>query len=369
MDLNNTFIIMHQNKVVATIDCEGKCVILSETFMPYNLYFDVDETTLRSRISNLNNFYNWCSSRLLTLDRKYAKEILNSLGKKQAVTDRDRAEIALTYHCLSLTDVYWVRAESEEITFDEINLYENSLSNSFVDVSLCGKQLTAQNAELVKDSDVAGDIGTPGLAPKAWIRENGEFFLLKDGDLRDVNAELLASKIIGCFDIDYVPYIEEQYDGKKVTSCKIITSVDRSIVPMEHVEIYAANHDFDKLDFVRQIDSYSYYMMNVVDYLIGNTDRHWANWGLLFDNKNNTPIKLHPLMDFNKSFMSYDIIDGSRCQTVNGNVSQMDAAIDAVKHIGLNQKKEVNPEWFDSSANYEMFKQRLNLLKAQCDRV
>lgn len=37
----------------------------------------------------------WCSSRLFPLDRKYAKEILNSIGQKQAVTDKERAQIAM----------------------------------------------------------------------------------------------------------------------------------------------------------------------------------------------------------------------------------------------------------------------------------
>ena len=26
-------------------------------------------------------------------------------------------------------------------------------------------------------------------------------------------------------------------------------------------------------------------MMNILDYLVGNTDRHWENWGLLVDNE------------------------------------------------------------------------------------
>ena len=40
-----------------------------------------------TRINNLNNFYHWCASRVLSLDRKYAKEILNSIGVPQAVKD------------------------------------------------------------------------------------------------------------------------------------------------------------------------------------------------------------------------------------------------------------------------------------------
>ena len=57
-------------------------------------------------------------------------------------------------------------------------------------------------------------------------------------------------------------------------------------------------------------------MMNILDYLIGNTDRHWGNWGLLVDNKTNKPISLHPLMDFNQYFSAYDTLEGANCQTV-----------------------------------------------------
>ena len=44
------------------------------------------------------------------------------------------------------------------------------------------------------------------------------------------------------------------------------------MVSMEAFEIYAANHDIHVMDFVLKLDAYSYYMMNLLDYLIGNTD-------------------------------------------------------------------------------------------------
>ena len=47
----------------------------------------------------------------------YAKEILNSIGASQSVTDRERAQIALSYHWLSLLDVFWVKEENETVRF------------------------------------------------------------------------------------------------------------------------------------------------------------------------------------------------------------------------------------------------------------
>ena len=36
---------------------------------------------------------------------------------------------------------------------------------------------------------------------------------------------------------------------------------------------------------ILKLDAYNYYMMNIIDYLTGNTDRHWGNWGVLVDNE------------------------------------------------------------------------------------
>ena len=113
-------------------------------------------------------------------------------------------------------------------------------------------------------------------------------------------------------------------------------------------------------------------MMNIVDYLVGNTDRHWGNWGFWVDNANNQLEKLHPLMDFNRSFRSYDSLEGARCLTAMGAVSQKDAALEAVKAIGLCQIhalpddlsklfSKIN-ELFGARLDH-MFGQRLELLQ------
>ena len=357
------FDIMHIDRRVARIYENGKCTINYKSFMPYNLYLEANDD-IDTRVQNLTNFFAWCSSRVLTLDRKHAKEIMNSIGAVQSPTDRDRAMIAISYRALTLMDVFWVRTKDDKKTFSEISLFNHSLSDAFVDVSLKGKNLTLENAELISEQDPAADIGTPGVAPKAWIRREGEFYLIKDGNERDVDSELLASKIADCFEIDHVSYTEYIFNGTRTSKCKIITSEERSIVPMEFIEIYCVNRDMDRMEFILKKDAYSYYMMNIIDYLIGNTDRHWGNWGFLVDNKNNKLLKLHSLMDYNKAFLSYDNISGARCQTSAEPKSQQQAAEEAVKSIGLNQIKEIDSSWFDDEKTKEMFFQRLYFLKS-----
>lgn len=342
---------------------DGSATVYYPSFMPFNLYFD-NEDTINSRVNNLNNFYYWCSSRVLTLDRKYAKEILTVIGANQSYTDKDRATIAITYHCLSLTDVFWVKSKNENKSFSQISLFRHSLSKAFTDVSLRGKTITIQNTELLVSRDAAGDILATGVAPKAWIRENGEFYLLKDGDERDVKSEILASKIVDCFNINHVSYSPDVFEGTNVSKCKIITSEDVSIVSAEFIEVYCANREIDKISYILKKDAYSYYMMNIIDYLVGNTDRHWGNWGFLIDNRTNKPICLYPLMDFNKSFLEYSSEEGATCQTTDERISQKDAAIIAVKKVGLNNISDIKKDWFDDSSISKMFFRRLEILKS-----
>lgn len=350
--------IMHIDKTVAVVDSGGRAQIVLEEFLPYDLYLE-EENDIDTLINNLNNFYHWCASRVLSLDRKFAKEILNSIGMAQAITDKDRAAISLSYHCVSLTDVFWVRQKGEDVTFALINLYDNPLNEAIVEISLRGKQMTVTNKEL------APDLSTKGCFPKAWIRNEKGFKLLKDGGEDSVRRELLASEICQCFDVKQVEYREQYYDGQIVTESDIVSSVDYSLVSKMAFDIYAVNHDLNTLEVCKKLDPFTYYGMNIMDYLIGNTDRHPENWGFLIDNKDNQYISLYPLMDFNKSFNSYETLEGANCQTVfPAKMTQREAAVEAVKKIGLRQKKEINMNIFGECKEWaDMFSRRLEFLK------
>ena len=67
-------------------------------------------------------------------------------------------------------------------------------------------------------------------------------------------------------------------------------------------EIYAQNHDLDVLEECIKKDPKTYYGMNILDYLVGNIDRHPENWGFLVDNETNDYISLYPIMDFKPEF-------------------------------------------------------------------
>lgn len=350
--------IMHMEKVVASVSTLGQVQVFNAQFLPYDIYLE-ESDDFDDRINNLANFYHWCASRVLSLDRTYAKEIMNSLGVSQSVTDRDRAQISLSYHCVSLNDVYWVRTVGEAVSFKELNLYDNPLNEAIIPLPLKGKHLTVTNREL------APDLSTKGCFPKAWIRSGTEFRLLKDGGEDVVHRELVASKICQCFDVPQVTYEEYFYDGEVVTQSIIVTSKKYSMVSKMAYDVYAINNDLDTIEECIRLDPIVYYGMNILDYLVGNTDRHPENWGFLIDNETNQPVSLYPLMDFNMSFQAYDKLDGANCQTTGSRrLTQREAAIEAVQAIGLRQIRDADLAIFDGmDQEREMFQLRLAELK------
>lgn len=142
-----------------------------------------------------------------------------------------------------------------------------------------------------------------------------------------------------------------------------MTSKERSIVPAQYVDIYASNRGTTLQRIVQDKDEYSFHMMNIIDYLVGNTDRHLENWGFWVNNHNNKLESLHPLMDFNRAFRSYDTLDGARCLTTEQLMSQKDAAIIGVRKVGLNLVRDL-PE--DIPA---LFRNLNDLVKKQLDTL
>ena len=83
--------------------------------------------------------------------------------------------------------------------------------------------------------------------------------------------------------------------------------------------------------------------------------------------RTNQPVRLFDLMDLNQTFLAYDTPDGANCITTgNRKMSQREAAVEAVKNIGLNQKDEIKDEWFKGrEEEREMFWCRFGILKEQ----
>ncbi len=220
------------------------------------------------------------------------------------------------------------------------------------------------------------ELTVQGMAAKAWIREDDGLYLYKVG-----KKELAASKILNALGIPHVDYKEAEsyrleqiadeahikkiYDnGEKIVKCKIISSEETAIVPWEDFQVYCSYHDENEYDFIRKKDPDRYYSMQVADYILGNEDRHGANFGFFMDNKNGGLKGLYPLMDHDHAFSEEKDIPS---QTSEIDETLQDAAINAIRYteVKFDQVLEMNrPEDLEEKS-WTMILERCRELKQE----
>ena len=180
------------------------------------------------------------------------------------------------------------------------------------------------------------------MAAKAWIRTKSGLYMYKVG-----KKELAASQILDALDIPHVRYEEVSIDelknisdevhiekilkvGEKVVKSKIISSEEKALVPWEEFQMYCAYHDLDEFEEIEHIDSESYHLMQVADYILSNEDRHGANFGFFMDNESGKIETLYPLMDHDHAFSDEPVIFS---QTSEKEKILEEAALESIKKI------------------------------------
>ena len=319
--------LMAQNREICIITSKGNVKFLDIKLLPKDLYLEQDDNDFDIMFNNRINFEAWCANRILCLDRKYAKEILNAINVKQAKNDSDRARIALLFKCLSIKDFYWVRTDAGD-TWESINLFKNSVGE-IVDIALRGKALTL-NATSFADKDIATD----GVAPKAWVRDGNNLYMLKGGTEDVIYNEVEASRVLRRLGFDVLEYELAKLKDGVVSKCECFTDENTGFVTAGD---YNMNYDLNVEVTAKYLKEY--YTMVLCDYLVGNSDRHQDNWGLMFD-KNCTLTGLTPVFDFDHAFKAPPEYNSLSHQLLTGEiVSMLDVAKKAVKYLGIDINK------------------------------
>ena len=244
---------------------------------------------------NYMTFVSWLSDRHLPLDRQNAKHLLNTMRLPQG----SHLKVMILTRALSLNDCYWIKVEDED-SWDNLNLYENSFSNSLADISLTGA--TKSKFTLTKNKISTPETTNQGTYAKAWRKEEGITYLYKANfDRRECEAEFISSIIANKLGIEHVPYELLIEDGRILCKCPNITNLETSIIPMIHYLESLGEFPVDIFDYMTILknDQNKFLEMLVFDGIIGNIDRHLRNWGFYMDSETTELKGLHPLFDHN----------------------------------------------------------------------
>ena len=244
--------LMLKDRIVMTIDVtDGTVKIEDERLLPFDFHVIDQPILIADRLKNLTSFQDWCAGRTLMMSQKHAKSICNALAISQDISTENKANIALAYHCSTLQDAYWIKKNSENLSYNNVSLFCNTSRNLLTPVSLKG-----QDSIFTKKLKNWSDIGTDGTLAKSWIRENGKYYLHKESD--NTNGEILAGIILNLMGFHSVKYERADEDGLHITKCPCFTSEDMSFIPYR---TFAKKYKENAIKIVKEI------VNNTIDFL------------------------------------------------------------------------------------------------------
>ena len=248
-----------------------------------------------SKVS-LRELTSWWAHRSIPITRAGMDAKLASLG----VSDPSR--IPFKSLGLSLSDQYWLRPKDVSLEWREVNFFTNDFG-----------ELDAANW-LSQVGLKSPDNTSEGQLSKRWVKINRVPILLKGGGQLDQEPynELAATRV---FEIllhpdDFVPYrLWRQKDREAISACDDFLTDEEEYIPAMYVT-KVKKKDPARSDYQHYLDccdrlgiddaKTSMEKMLTCDDMLGNTDRHWRNFGIV-RNVNTLECRIAPIFDTGNS--------------------------------------------------------------------
>ena len=258
-------------------------------------------------------FMKFINSRSIAPQRYDYKEIL------EATNSKSYFDLSFKGHGLSLTNNYWYKREGENLSYKDINFFNNKWDDSFA------KAVINHDYEALKNCDLnVPDIMTSGWGCKGWICTDEGPKLYKLGINKDHSeealTEVLSSRLANRIfkEGECLKYELEKVGNQYASVSPLITNIDEELVPLSDYvngEIYLLyrNKNYDKKlgdEFFNRIKNseitglYEFFVkVACLRDLCFVNDLHFDNISLI-KNRKTGEIRLAPLYDLGSSFGS-----------------------------------------------------------------
>ena len=273
------YILMHRDKAVAEIELDelSNIINIHEVYAPEHLPVG----TAVKNTADKNSLARWWAKRSIPASRSGLREALDALNMSVP------QELLVKCYGLSLSDQYWVSPKDSSLSWSDINFFEHNFSEDV------GNLLFGYGGVSESMSLVSPDNTSDGQLIKKWKISDGKRVLIKGGSnpyQQEPLCEAIASKIADRLGIYHVEYKIIWENDKPFSVCDDFINSETELVSAYHImrmekkpnnlseyEFYIKLcESLGVQDIRKQIEK-----MLVLDFLIGNEDRHFNNFGLI----------------------------------------------------------------------------------------
>jgi hypothetical protein len=272
---------MHKELPVADITIDDSNNGISRIEKVYNrehLPFGVIDHTDRPGAALLND---WWIGRGIPASRLGLRETLELLGIEHS------QKLLIKGFGLSLSDQYWVCPKDKDLTWQDINFFDNDFSPD-IGNALFGK------AKDIKGIDfISPDNTSDGWLRKKWVINEGKRTLIKSGSRpyrQEPFNEIMASALCRRMNIPHVEYTLVLDSGEPLSACDNFIDRNTELISAWRIMLTEKmkNNDSRHMHFNKCCKNLKIENMNdhinkmlTLDYIIANTDRHFNNFGVI----------------------------------------------------------------------------------------
>lgn len=259
---NNKYYIMHKNDKVIEFtkdinDIQGFNII-NDKLIPI---------CVKSKNIDRYDLMNWLVNRRMPQSRQTTQFIM----KIKHIRDYNQLFENSLY--LSLSDYYWVKPVDSSIKWEEVNFFNNTFSNELSNLVLMGEKGWDNNELDIFKENPSKNVN--GELSKCWKIIDGKRKLIKRTMLnnnQDVFAEVVISKVLKKYGYNVVDYDLIKVDDEYCCICDTMCQNDYELLQAEY-------YNKDLIEYIKEYPEFI--DIAVIDYIIGNFDRHGLNFGLL----------------------------------------------------------------------------------------
>ena len=279
------YLLMRKNDIITLVrlDEDGNMLYFSKEMI------NEDMAPLQDRYRN-NSLKLWWKERSVPVNQGRMKKFLRENGYSGP------SQYLVKNLGLSLTDYYWVKPVNSDLSWENINLFENDFKENLIDFQ---KENTTTNPNGIPHYSPNGSL--QGGIEKTWIINNGKRYLIKGNRNERSNEsmnEIIAAEIHKRQGFsNYLHYNLIKIKNRDYVygcSCRLFTSVERELVPAwalftsekkkndvsnySHLLNVCRRHGMD-IDLVKKQLEYEI----MTDFVISGYDRHLNNIGFMRD--------------------------------------------------------------------------------------